>query len=143
MKPRPLLPLTVPLTALLAILVVAGTAEGQGPAPAVTASTTLTPVVVPDPNAGAFDELSPGNQKIARVLFQAQQAESRVLSLNDIAAMRQRARGWGAIFIDMKAQGLFQPDEPTTGTESDEDRVVGSQPNAKLSSAHRSRGRKQ
>lgn len=133
----PLLPLAIPLTASLAILMVASTAEGQRAAPAVTTTATQTPVVVPDPNEGAFDELSPGSRKIARALFEAQQARTKPLSLNDIAALRQRGQGWGAIFIDMKAQGLFEPDEPTIGTEGDRDRDIGSRSNAGVSKTAR------
>src|SRR5262245_4870272 len=64
----------------------------------------------PPPNAGAFDQLSPGNQKIARALFEGQpQGASHPLSLDDIAAMKQKGnRGWGQVFKSMDAQGLTQ-----------------------------------
>lgn len=66
-------------------------------------------------NQGAFDKLSPGNQKIAQALFDAQQNSSsstttKPLSRDDIAAMKQNgtAKGWGGVFKEMKAQGLVQ-----------------------------------
>jgi hypothetical protein len=59
---------------------------------------------------GAFARLSPGNQKIARGLFEAQsRSGSGALprrSLDDIAAMKQSGGGWGGVFRDMKQQGL-------------------------------------
>lgn len=72
---------------------------------------TAPPPPAPSPNAGAFDKLSPGNQKIAEALFEAQQASTapgapKPLSRDDIAAMKQSGRGWGEIFKDMKQQGL-------------------------------------
>ena len=68
----------------------------------------------PNPNEGAFDQLSPGNQKIVRALFDAQQsnatdppsAAATPLSRDDIAAMKQDGKGWGGIFKEMKQQGL-------------------------------------
>ena len=68
----------------------------------------------PDPNQGAFDKLSPGNQKIAQALFDAEQSDStattptttKSLSRDDIAAMKQDGKGWGEIFKEMKKQGL-------------------------------------
>jgi hypothetical protein len=61
--------------------------------------------------AGAFDKLSPGNQKIADALFEAQQTSTapgapKPLSRDDIAAMKLGGRGWGVVFKDMKQQGL-------------------------------------
>lgn len=57
---------------------------------------------------GAFDRLAPGEQKIARSLYDAQRrdlAPGRRLTLDQIAATK-RADGWGNVFKDMKAQGL-------------------------------------
>lgn len=78
-------------------------------ADAAVAQTAPPPAT--DPHAGAFDKLSPGNQKIAEALFEAQQASTapgapKPLSRDDIAAMKQSGRGWGEIFKDMKQQGL-------------------------------------
>jgi hypothetical protein len=69
------------------------------------AQTTPPP---PSSNQGAFDKLSPGNQKIAQALFDAEQNDSttKTLSRDDIAAMKQDGKGWGEIFKDMKQQGL-------------------------------------
>ena len=68
----------------------------------------------PNPNEGAFDQLSPGNQKIAQALFDAQpsnatdppSATATPLSRDDIAAMKQDGKGWGVVFKEMKEQGL-------------------------------------
>ena len=65
---------------------------------------------VPDLFAGAFDELSPGNQKAVRALFEAQRPlpppGTRRLTLDEIAARKQGGQGWGRIFDDMKSRGL-------------------------------------
>ena len=65
----------------------------------------------PPSNAGAFDKLSPGNQKIADSIFESQQLSTapgapKPLSRDDIAAMKLGGKGWGVIFKDMKQQGL-------------------------------------
>lgn len=78
------------------------------------AQTTLT-------TTGAFDTLSPGNQKIATALFQAQTttttpttattgttSTTAPLTVDQIAEMKQSGKGWGQVFKDMKAQGLVQ-----------------------------------
>lgn len=63
-------------------------------------------------NQGAFDKLSPGNQKIVNALFAAEQnttpPPTKLLSRDDIAAMKQDGKGWGGVFKSMKAQGLVQ-----------------------------------
>ena len=60
--------------------------------------------------AGAFDELSPGNQKAVRALFEAQRSDlppgTSRLTLDEIAARKQHGQGWGRIFGDMKSRGL-------------------------------------
>jgi hypothetical protein len=55
---------------------------------------------------GAFDKLSPGDQKIARALFEAQKTNGGTapLTLDQIAARKQHT-GWGEVFKQMKAQG--------------------------------------
>src|SRR5215471_17732254 len=57
---------------------------------------------------GAFDKLSPGDQKIARALFEAQKTNGGTtpLTLNQIAAKKKGHAGWGEVFKQMKAQGL-------------------------------------
>jgi hypothetical protein len=60
--------------------------------------------------ASAFDELSPGNQKAVRALFEAQRPDpppgTSRLTLDEIAARKQHGQGWGRIFGDMKSRGL-------------------------------------
>ena len=73
------------------------------------------------PVAGAYERMSPGNQKVARALFDAQAAAftpappgsasartARMLTLDEIAAQKQRAQGWGQVFQAMRSQGLVQ-----------------------------------
>jgi hypothetical protein len=60
---------------------------------------------------GAFATLSPGGQKIARSLFEAQIKSTAPgaptpLTLDQIAAKKQGHEGWGEVFKDMKTQGL-------------------------------------
>jgi len=58
--------------------------------------------------SGSFQSLSPGNQKIVRALFEAQQPTAKgpaPLSLNQIAASKGSA-GWGEVFKQMKSEGL-------------------------------------
>ena len=56
---------------------------------------------------GPFASLSPGNQTIARALYEAQTtpATSSKLTLDQIARMKQEGQGWGNVFRAMKAQG--------------------------------------
>jgi hypothetical protein len=68
--------------------------------------------------AGAFERLTPGNQKVARALFDAQAAAftpappgsgartPRMLTLDEIAAQKQGSQGWGQVFQAMRSQGL-------------------------------------
>jgi hypothetical protein len=61
---------------------------------------------------GVFAKLSPGEQKIARALFEAQTRSTapgapRPLTLNQIAARKQSHEGWGEVFKGMKRQGLL------------------------------------
>lgn len=56
---------------------------------------------------GAFAQLSPGNQMIAKALFEAQASSPTALTLDQIAAMKQGHEGWGEVFKQMKAQGLL------------------------------------
>jgi hypothetical protein len=57
--------------------------------------------------AGAFDKLSPGDQKIARALFEAQKTNGGTAPLTrDQIAARKQHTGWGEVFKQMKAQGL-------------------------------------
>lgn len=111
---------------VLTMLVVVVSAQAQtttstGPtAPAASTPGTTAP---PAPTAGAFESLSPGGQKIARSLFEAQTTTPppgstggtggtttapKPLTLDEIAAKKQAGTGWGRVFKDMKAQGLVQ-----------------------------------
>jgi hypothetical protein len=76
-----------------------------------TSAVAAPPVPTVTASAGAFDRLSPGNQKIARSLFEAQSRTTlppgtHPLTLDQIAAAKQRGDGWGNVFKDMKARGL-------------------------------------
>ena len=79
---------------------------------AVCASVAVAQVAPPppNPNEGVFDKLSPGNQKIAQALFDAQQSSPTTtpLSRDDIAAMKQDGKGWGGVFRQMRKDGLVQ-----------------------------------
>ena len=109
-----ILALTLLALAVLVTATAAQTATTAQPAPSTSTS-----------NQGAFDKLSPGNQKIARALYEAQQTQAQPsgstttttepLSLDDIAAMKQSGKGWGVIFKDMKAQGKLPPDAKNLG----------------------------
>jgi hypothetical protein len=60
--------------------------------------------------SGTFSDLSPGNQKIARALFEAQHPTAngpQPLSLNQIVTLKGH-EGWGEVFKQMKAEGLVQ-----------------------------------
>jgi len=92
--------------------------------------------IAPPPNAaGAYQKLSPGHQKVARALFEAQSAPTtttttkgaskttspspsaapsagsangpKPLTLDQIAAMKQSGTGWEQVFRQMRAQGLL------------------------------------
>jgi len=60
--------------------------------------------------AGAFQSLSPGNQKIANGLFTAQPQTTggRARLSRDQIATLNGAEGWGRVFDQMKADGLLQ-----------------------------------
>jgi hypothetical protein len=63
---------------------------------------------------GAYERMSPGNQKIARALFDAQAAVAvpgptsgaKPLTLDEIAAQKQGGQAWGQVFSAMKMRGL-------------------------------------
>lgn len=84
---------------VVAITLAAGIAAAQSPPP-------------PAPG-GAFESLSPGNQKIALAIFDSERragpsASTKPLSLDQIAQMKQGGKGWGEVFKEMKSQGLVQ-----------------------------------
>jgi hypothetical protein len=80
-------------------------------APAQTTPPAQTTATATNQHQGAFDKLSPGNQRIVDALFAAEQNNpnnTKPLSRDDIAAMKQDGKGWGEVFKSMKAQGLVQ-----------------------------------
>jgi len=60
-------------------------------------------------STAAFQNLSPGGQRIAQSLFNSQHPPSgtQPRTLDQIAAMKGR-EGWGRVFKEMKADGLVQ-----------------------------------
>jgi trimeric autotransporter adhesin len=72
-------------------------------------STTGTGTQTTTTSTGAFQNLSPGNQRIAQALFNAQHppAGTQALTLDQIATMKG-GEGWGRVFKDMKTDGLVQ-----------------------------------
>ena len=81
----------------IALVLAAGPAAAQTPPPAP---------------GGAFEQLSPGNQKIARAIFESQQfsptspTAPKPRSLDQIAGLKQSGRGWGVVYKDLQAKGL-------------------------------------
>lgn len=76
-------------------------------------SVAVAQTTAPNPNQGAFDKLSQGNQKIVQALFDAEQnnaasTTTEPLSRDDIAAMKQDGKGWGEVFKEMRTKGLIQ-----------------------------------
>jgi hypothetical protein len=95
------------------------------------AATADAQVAPPPPSTGAYQKMSPGNQKVARALFEAQtitmtptttKASSKTsttpppaasangpkpLTLDQIAALKQQGTGWESVFRQMRAQGLL------------------------------------
>ncbi|MFQ5899327.1 MAG: hypothetical protein ACE5JN_13940 [Candidatus Methylomirabilia bacterium] len=98
--------------ALLGVALSAGIAAAQSATPTVQRGMRAGTTPEANLHEGAFVELSPGNQKIARELFAVQKAKGEVttatLSLDDIAAMKEEGRRWGEIIQKMLAQGLIQ-----------------------------------
>ena len=73
---------------------------------------------------GSFDSLSTGNQKIARVLYDAQggidgvagaEGVDGTYTLGDIAAMKQDGMGWGEMFKYLQAEGQIPADVKNLG----------------------------
>jgi hypothetical protein len=80
----------------------------QGFPQSAGAATTGTGTTTPEAKTATFNSLSPGNQNIARSLFEAQQPSGNgpaPLSLDQIAALKGK-EGWGRVFEQMKAEGL-------------------------------------
>lgn len=95
------------------------------------AATADAQVAPPPPATGAYQKMTPGNQKVARALFEAQTTTMtptttntkaghntpapavatasgpKPLTLDQIAALKQQGAGWEAVFRQMRAQGLL------------------------------------
>ena len=98
------------------------------------AATADAQVAPPPPASGAYQKLTPGNQKVARALFEAQTVPMtttttkagqpsvpspatapsasgangrKPLTLDQISAMKQNGSGWEYVFRQMHAQGLL------------------------------------
>ncbi|HEU5323225.1 MAG TPA: hypothetical protein VFX28_20630, partial [Methylomirabilota bacterium] len=82
-----------------------------------------SPAIAQTPVEGAYENLSPANQRVARALYEAQvpnpvpargsssrpgvsSSTSKTLSLDEIAAMKQGGKGWSQVFKEMHAKGL-------------------------------------
>jgi hypothetical protein len=83
------------------------------------ATASPTSAQTPGLVSGAFERLSPGHQKVARALFDAQAAlamrassaaagAGKTLTLDEIAAQKQNGTAWGQVFSAMKARGLVR-----------------------------------
>jgi hypothetical protein len=60
---------------------------------------------------GPFEQLSQGNQKAVRALYEAQRPGLRPgdrLTMDQIAARKQNGQGWTRIFDGMKSAGLVE-----------------------------------
>lgn len=70
----------------------------------------------PSSGTGEFEQLSPGGQKIARALYEAQVRRGdhsggttpQRLTLDEIAQRKQDGQGWGQVFKGMKSEGLVR-----------------------------------
>ena len=73
-------------------------------------STSETTMSSSGTSSGAFQSLSPGNQKIANALFTAQSQSTigRARLSRDQIANLKGSEGWGRVFDQMKADGLLQ-----------------------------------
>lgn len=105
------------VTGFAGVLLLAQGVAAQTPTTQTTTQTTRA-----SSTTGAFDQLSLGNQKIARALYDAQPGPASgtadstprtAWTLDEIAAHKQSGQGWGNVFKEMKAQGLLQ--EKTLG----------------------------
>jgi hypothetical protein len=82
------------------------------------ATASPTSAQTPGLVSGAYERLSPGNQKVARALYDAQAAVAQLapsnasankpLTLDEIAAQKQNGTAWGQVFSAMKTRGLLR-----------------------------------
>ena len=89
---------------MAAALILAGKVSAQSTLPAGDDTSTGAGTT----EIGLYGQLSPGNQKIADSLFDAQQAGegSASWSIDDIAKAKRQGTGWGNVFKKMKEDGL-------------------------------------
>lgn len=73
-------------------------------------STAMAQTVFDATGIKPFDQLSPGNQLIAKSLFNAQQAEDGDVSwsLDDIAVAKRKSTGWSNVFKRMREEDLLE-----------------------------------
>jgi len=76
-----------------------------------TTTATVTAVNPAPSDPGAFDRLSPGNQRIANALFEAQTqpapgSDGPIPMTHDQIATAKGSTGWGQVFRQMQGQGL-------------------------------------
>ena len=82
------------------------------------ATTATAQTAHPVTPAGAYEAMSPGNQNVARALHEAQSltpapsgTSRKLLSLEQIAAMKRNSTGWGHVFKEMQKKGLLLKDK--------------------------------
>jgi len=93
--------MTIRSLVIAAAFVLAAARPGLAQDTTTTTTSTTT-------STGAFDALSPGNQKIATALFNAQNTSGTSLTpmTKDQIAALKGTEGWGKVFQQMKADGL-------------------------------------
>jgi hypothetical protein len=69
------------------------------------------PILFAQEPGGPFSQMSPGNQKGVRALYEAQKPDlppgKSPLTLDQIAARKQSGDGWARVFESMKSHGLI------------------------------------
>ncbi len=90
-----------------AALMLAGKVSAQSTLPAGGDMSTGTGTIQTG-LPGLYNQLSPGNRKIADSLFQAQRGGDATASwsINDIALAKRQGAGWSNVFKQMKEEGL-------------------------------------
>ncbi len=94
---------------MAAALMLAGKVSAQSTLPAGDdTSTGASAGTAQTSLSGLYNQLSPGNQKIAVALFGAQQTSAATASwsIDDIALAKRQGTGWGNVFRQMKEDGL-------------------------------------
>ena len=89
---------------MAAALMLAGKVLAQSTLPAANDTSTGAGTT----ETSLYNQLSPGNQKIAVALFQAQQGGGATASwsIEDTALVKRQGAGWGNVFRRMKEDGL-------------------------------------